>query len=219
MRHNKPHIPPSFKADSREVGSSVFAYDDTKTLVSYAPKKDKTVLLLSSHAVLHRNNKIDPDTGKPEIVVFYNQTKSGVDTYDQLCHAYSTARRTRHWPMRMFFGILDQSAVNANILYGLREGNKKMQRGDFLEELAFALLKPFLQKRLSNRKIRRSIRQTITFILELPVLVTPRRTPAVRDRCYICDRAKDHKTNMVCTECDRPICDEHRIMICLQCEK
>ena len=42
-------------------------------------------------------------TKKPEIVHFYNSTKVGVDTVDQLCGNYSVSRRTRRWPLCIFF--------------------------------------------------------------------------------------------------------------------
>ena len=33
------------------------------------------------------------DTGKEEINVFYNQEKGGVDSHDQMCSLYTTARK------------------------------------------------------------------------------------------------------------------------------
>lgn len=45
---------------------------------------------------MHHDAAIDQDTGdqpKPEITVFYNQTKSGVDVVDEKCVTYSTSRR------------------------------------------------------------------------------------------------------------------------------
>src|SRR5215510_5531487 len=38
-----------------------------------------------------------------EIIHFYNSTKGGVDTVDQLCGNYSVSRRTRRWPLCIFF--------------------------------------------------------------------------------------------------------------------
>lgn len=50
--------------------------------------------------------------------------------------------------MRIFYGMLDQSRVNAMILYFLNQKNEKMIRRDFLDELGFALIRPHLGTRL-----------------------------------------------------------------------
>lgn len=103
IRKNKPEIPFEFLAsNNRSVHSAVFGHQQNLTLVSYVPKKNKSVLLLSS---LHRDaeisNRID---AKPEIIMFYNQTKAGVDTMDQMVSTYSTKRMTRRY-VRLFMFI------------------------------------------------------------------------------------------------------------------
>jgi len=45
-------------------------------------------------STLHKNNKINSDTGKPEMIMFYNKTKGDTDTFDQLTKTYTTARVT-----------------------------------------------------------------------------------------------------------------------------
>ena len=44
----------------------------------------------------------------------YDVTEGGVDNMDKLVTAYSCKRRTLHWPLVIFFDILDISAYNAN---------------------------------------------------------------------------------------------------------
>ena len=85
---NRRHLPLSLltkQARGREVGSSLFAFKDNLTMVSWHPKRSKFVLLLSS---LHHNSNI-VESGKPEIVEFYNKTK-GVDALDQKVRHYTT---------------------------------------------------------------------------------------------------------------------------------
>ena len=72
------------------------------------------MLLLSS---LHGKGKIDERSGEPEIFLFYNSTKGGTDTCDQLCHEYTTCRTTRGWPIPMFYGMLDQARIISTVLY------------------------------------------------------------------------------------------------------
>ena len=54
------------------------------------PKRSKFVLLLSS---LHQNSNI-VESGKPEIVEFYNKAKAAVDALDQKVRHYTTYRKT-----------------------------------------------------------------------------------------------------------------------------
>jgi len=87
LRKNKPEIPMEFLSNkTREIGSSLFGFEDNLTLVSFVPKKNKAVLLLSSK---HHDNQVDNKTGKPIIVLDYNKTKGAVDTVDQMCHKYT----------------------------------------------------------------------------------------------------------------------------------
>ena len=60
------------QVQGREIGSSVFAFKDNLTRVSRHPKRSKFVLLLYS---LHHNSNI-VESGKPEVVEFYNKTKA-----------------------------------------------------------------------------------------------------------------------------------------------
>lgn len=93
MRANKTEIPAKF-LQSKPAGESLFAFDHNKTLVSYSPKEKKNVILLST---MHHSANVDAETKKPEIVLFYNSTKGGTDTFDKLCHGYSVIRRTKRW--------------------------------------------------------------------------------------------------------------------------
>ncbi|GBP41623.1 PiggyBac transposable element-derived protein 4 [Eumeta japonica] len=81
LRANKREIPPELlQIKERPIGSSVFCYDRQCTLVSYKPKNNKNVLLLST---THSNGTIAA-SGKPEIIELYNSTKGAVDTFDQM---------------------------------------------------------------------------------------------------------------------------------------
>ena len=87
LRKNKLEIPIEFESSkNREVGSSLFGFQDGLTIVSFVPKYNKAVLLLSSK---HHDSQVDNHTGKPIIILDYNKTKGAVDTIDQLCHKYT----------------------------------------------------------------------------------------------------------------------------------
>jgi hypothetical protein len=102
IRKNKPDIPTELQPSrKRPKHSSVFCFDRQLTLVSYVPKKDQAVILLSS---MHHDMTISEDlNNKPEIILYYNQTKGGVDHMDQMVQTYSCKRKTNRWPMSFFF--------------------------------------------------------------------------------------------------------------------
>ena len=90
LRKNKPEIPIEFQSNkNREVGSSLFGFQNDLTIVSFVPKLNKVVLLLSSK---HHDNQVDNQTGKPTVILDYNKTKGAVDTVDQLCHKYTVKK-------------------------------------------------------------------------------------------------------------------------------
>jgi len=115
MKNNKAFIPPSFLAKADE-GTFQYAFDHANnfTLLSVAPKKNKRVVFLST---IHSEKKREEATGKEEIKVFYSQEKGGVESHDQMCSLYTTARKTNRWPMRLVYGIIDNAALNAFVIF------------------------------------------------------------------------------------------------------
>ncbi|GBP33630.1 hypothetical protein EVAR_32128_1 [Eumeta japonica] len=71
-RLNKREIPEEMKNTcSRPGGPSMFGYDGCLTLVSYKTKLSKMVYLPYSCD----EGVLNPKTGKPEMIMYYNQTK------------------------------------------------------------------------------------------------------------------------------------------------
>jgi len=79
MKKNKREIPPEFlPTKARQPGESMFGFQKGKVLVSFVPKRNKAVILVSS---MHDSGVMDEATKKPEIIILdYNMTKGGVDT-------------------------------------------------------------------------------------------------------------------------------------------
>jgi hypothetical protein len=115
MKKNKACIPLCFLAKADE-GTVQLAFDHSNyfTMLSVAPKKDKRVVFLST---MLSEKKRDKDSGKEEINVFYNQEKSGVDSHNQRCSLYTTARKSNRWQMRLFYGMMDNAALNAFVIF------------------------------------------------------------------------------------------------------
>ncbi|KAJ8894099.1 hypothetical protein PR048_006709 [Dryococelus australis] len=74
-------------------------------------KVNKNVILLSS---LHLSVNIAENEKKtPETIQYYNATKFGVDIMDQMRRKYSVKSSSRHWPVHVFFNMLDSACINA----------------------------------------------------------------------------------------------------------
>ena len=139
----------------------MFGFQKHATLVSFTPKKNKSVVLLST---MHRDAAVDIETKKPEIIHFYNSTKGGVDTVDQLCGNYSVSRRTRRWPFCIFFHLVNIAGVNGQVLYNkFRNSVDAVQnRRQFLKNLTISLMKPHLKNRASLQSLPADIQPILS---------------------------------------------------------
>lgn len=165
IRKNKRELPVEFSAPTgRPVGSSMFGFTEDCTLVSYVAKKNKNVLLVSS---LHHDDCVDEASGKPEMILTYNDTKGGVDTVDKLCASYDCARNTRRWPMVVFYSMLNVAGINSMVLFSLNNHStkKKTVRRVFLRQLSFDLLHEYLTSRAKLQSLPKLLRQRIEEII------------------------------------------------------
>ncbi|KAL7839369.1 hypothetical protein SRHO_G00260270 [Serrasalmus rhombeus] len=113
LRQNKPDIPPLMKpSKSREVHSTEFGFNDSLTMVTYIRKKGKAVVLLCT---MHHDKLVDENSRKKktEVITFYNNTKGGVDTIDQMVGTYTCKRQTQRWPMVLWYNLIDIATLNA----------------------------------------------------------------------------------------------------------
>ena len=83
----------------------------------YHCKKQKSVVLISTlypdvEIPSHKN-----PSKKPETVLFYNKTKSGVEVIDQMARKYSVKVESRRWPVHVFYNVIDLALINSWILF------------------------------------------------------------------------------------------------------
>uniref|UniRef100_A0A669CUC4 PiggyBac transposable element-derived protein domain-containing protein n=1 Tax=Oreochromis niloticus TaxID=8128 RepID=A0A669CUC4_ORENI len=136
----------------REVFSTSVLRSGSVSLTIYAPKKTKTVCVLSS---MHQDVTIgDGRKRKPNTITDYNHMKCGVDVLDQMARMYSVRSATRRWPVAVFYNMLDLAAVNAYILYKACTGWTGKRRL-FLRLLAQQLRCRFMQHKeiLAQRQV------------------------------------------------------------------
>lgn len=208
LRKNKKEIPLEFLPNKRrEVGSSVFGFQKDVMIASYVPKKNKSVLLIST---MHDDGSINDDTGKPELIHDYNMTKGGVDTVDQLCGNYSVSRRTKRWPLCIFFQLINISGINSQIIYN-RSDTEALPRRLFLKQLSLQLMKPHLENRLQCQNLPTDIKILIKKHVDVEQGINSAEEPPrkIRSRCYICGRRKNRVTTMRCETCKMFVCKEH----------
>lgn len=221
LRKNKPQLPSELiDIKKRIVKSTVFAYNNQITALSYVPKKGKNVVLIST---MHSNsNDIDVATGdekKPEIISFYNATKEGVDTVDKMCGTYTVGRRCKRWPLVIFFRILDIAGINSQVIFASNNPNTKILRRLFLRGLGLDLLRPLVAKRVTTKNVPRSIRLGAAKYAEIPVEKLQPSTSGNRPsgRCTVCPRKNDKKTKCSCYKCDKFMCQNHMKLVCDSC--
>lgn len=224
IRQNKREIPPELKASKdRPVSSTLFGFHENLTIVSYVPKKNKVVTLLST---MHHDAVINEDSAKkkPEIIEFYNKTKGGVDHMDQMVGNYTCKRQTRRWRFAVFSNMLDIAALNAFLLYIHEhpnfENGKSHRRRLFLKELCKALVTPHMVKRSENPYLRKETLEDMKIFITIIKPETENSEPSAKKRrCYVCPSKLGRMSKMICSQCKKNICREHSSMICNSCCK
>lgn len=173
---------------------------------------------------MHHTRCTDDDVGKPEIIAYYNRTKGGVDTLDEKCSRFSSSRRTRRWPMAVFFQMLDISVANSHIIYTSGLNNAELSTGNFLKMLAKELVTPHMKRKLANPRVPFEIKLGIKRIIGPGQEMEEARTAneeeilQIRKICYLCPRPLKRKTKYICTVCKNPVCLECTHKLCKECK-
>lgn len=220
LKKNKAAIPPSFQPNKqRAVGTSEFGFSDDKVMVSYVPRRNKAVILVSS---MHDTKTIDQATGKPEIILDYNMTKGGVDTCDKMCAAYTVSRITKRWPQAIFYVLMNISSINARVILSFNDRENTPRRRIFQKNLAMELMKGHLIARAQIKTLPNDISAYLDRYYKEPedeasTSIEPPKKK--RGNCWLCGRKKNSSASMKCDKCSRFICKKHgkKQIVCLTC--
>lgn len=237
LRKNRKDLPKCLlDIQDRATYSSHFRFGKDITLVSYVTKPKKIVVLLSS---LHHEFEIagEDNKFKPEIILSYNATKSGVDVLDKLIREYSCKRATRRWPLRLFLNFLDIACYNAFVIWicknpnWLNESSIKTRRKSFLEDLGLALANEnILRRRTQIINDGRGFSRATCSAIESTGMVLVKNTTNAnasgvkRGRCHQC-RGNDNKFSAKCDLCKKFVCPKHSTTVkqkqiaCHYCKK
>lgn len=158
---------------------------------------------------------------KPVIITTYNETKYGVDILDKMCVQYDTARNSRRWPLTIFFHLLNVGGVNAMNIYRANHNNVNIVRSDYLTELAFLLMKPAIERRITVPSIPKEISTRGKLFLKLSGdIEQPQQQPrgnARKGRCFICPGSRDKTSRKTCENCKNWFCPYHQKTVCERC--
>ena len=128
LRKNKAEIPKQLLPHKdRDEYSSKFIFDGPKTMVSYVPKKNKAVILLSTQH--HSTTVVDTETKKPDIIACYNSCKGAVDSFDQKVEKFTIRRKTQKWTVNVLYYLLDLIVTNSVILLKMKSNGQKTVPG------------------------------------------------------------------------------------------
>ena len=178
-----------------QAGHSVLVYVclfETQILASYIPKKKVVTVLSSFH---YDDYSIDKDSGdacQPNIITFYNITKSGVDTVDQKCAAYHVSRNTCRRPMVIFYNLLNIAGINAHVIHkcNTNEGEIISERRLCLKAIGLALVRENIRIRArDDPRLEKDVRNIAQKLSGTPADPAAPR-PNKRGRCGYCPNRK-----------------------------
>jgi hypothetical protein len=103
-------------------------------------------------------------------VVFYNQTKGGVDTCDQMVKSVTVKRKINRWPLIIFYRIVDFAFLTL-LSYGVQYFlSPTISRRKYQMQLSMELSKPHISRRSLIPELRKSITQAMQACgVEIPV--------------------------------------------------
>ena len=192
----------------RELYSSKFKYSKDGTMVSYVYKHNKSVILISSQ---HTTGIVEgvEENFKPEILLYYNENKAGVDLLDRMTNDYTVQRGTCRWTMALFYNYLDLMVHNAYITWSSlhpNSANNTESRKEFIKTLVEDLIRDQISTRidLGFSGVHENVRKPIEIASKVLQIQSEEAEDASssgssdRGRCYI--GAKRRRSRSTCTK-------------------
>ncbi|XP_051508182.1 uncharacterized protein LOC127414289 isoform X1 [Myxocyprinus asiaticus] len=231
LHHNNPDVPPvMWPSKLRALYSSEFGFCGNMSMVSYVPQLKKAKILLST---MHTSKALDKTSAKnkPEVIQYYNLTKGGVDSVDQMTRNYTCRRKTGRWPTLLWYNMLDVAVVNSYSIFIAQHPNflssgHSMQRL-FMKELVKELVMPQMHRRCEETpKLPKTILEAMKIcgvVKSWPGITSQLQEQSDlrknRKRCSYCRATRDRKVSTTCSHCSAPVCKDHSgmLVICCQC--
>ena len=97
-------------------------------------------------STVHNSPSVDDSAkNKPDVILFYNKNKVGVDVVDQMVREYSTHSASRRWSVAVWCNILNIATLNAWILCKKATG-KTISRKNFILQLIEELRAQYVRR-------------------------------------------------------------------------
>ena len=174
---------------------------------------------------MHHEKAVDDDQKKkPEIILYYNDTKGGVDRMNQMLATYSCRRKIKLWPMTFFFNMLDIAGTAAFIVWTTRNPKWNIElrhrRRLFLLEIGRELINDHVNRRRQQPHVlQKNVRLALQAI-GLPPTTSSYDTElssGIKQRCRLCSRERDRKVVTRCASCHVHCCPDHCKVLCDTC--
>ena len=112
---------------------------------------------------------------------------------------YDISRKSRRWPMTVFYSMLNVSTINARVLYYHKPENKLKQRF-FIKSTCMQFIEDNLNRRMQNIRLKKDLRTGIERLLPKGAETSATmETPISRSakRCGFYDRSRDRKSQNI----------------------
>lgn len=189
-------------------------------MISYIPKRNKNVLLMSS---CHSSNEIyhQRDDKLPQVIHEYNQEKGGTDLMDSCIEDYSVKRKTNRYPLVLFFNMIDIAIHNSYIIYcESNTSEKKCTKRKFMKTVALQLSEKHIKKRMNNPKVYGKIKSSLD-LLGFTKKETSNFSTSLSSAPKKCQfKGCRRSTRVKCDSCSLIICSEHKFskVFCTNCK-
>lgn len=162
------------------------------------------------------------------IMLFYNQTKGGVDVCDKMCKQYSVRSMVKRWPQVHFQNMLDVVGVNTFSLVCLNAENmddhsRRHGRRNFLYSLSKELMLPFIYLRIQRPTVlSNTIIRAMERLANRPRPIPRTTASSQKQRCMKCREEGKMTCNITltsnqCAQCKQFLCKVHTIEMCASC--
>ena len=216
-RRDVPAVLKTVKGRERFSSKTLYEHQNKVLLLSYVPKKNKGVLMMSS---FHQKPNIQTETEdkKSQLIIDYNFGKGGVDIMDSRIEDFTCKRKTNRYTMLMLFNIIDISVNNSFLLFA--HNSPKMEKKTFMKALSEQLAHENIISRFHNPKVFAQTKESFRHfgLSHQTAVFSPQSTMGSKPtKCQ--ERGCRKSTRINCHVCLKCVCCDHKITrhSCLQC--
>lgn len=214
VRSNKPQVQPEFvTTKGRTPHDLLEGHNGISTLSSFYEKKGKkSVVMLTTKRFEQRKD----EDAKPEVILYYNKTKGGVDVGDMKTRRYTCQRRTRVWSKKLFMEYIDIACLNGYHILSCNVPEwKQKSRSEYLRVLAEELAIDEIHHRLSSGHLSAQMVKDMEEFIE----VFDEEHSLDHSVCSFCNK----ESTVICQTCKKLCCNEHNkelsVVICKKCKE